>query len=97
MLFPTGSQRHLAANNIKYYRSRKVIASSMTSPHTLSSNVFTWNFDEKHIDMILGHNVEQRGSMLKLPISVLECTEEAIWRGRLEIWLFQGVNLGEIG
>ncbi len=33
------------------------------------------NFDAKHVDVILGHNVEYRSSMLRLPILVLECSK----------------------
>ncbi len=54
----------------------------------------------KHVDVILGHNVEYNASMSRLPILVLE--KEATWRGGggmpegLEIWLFHGANADEI-
>ena len=31
-----------------------------------------WNFDVEHVAVILGHNVEYTGSMLRLPILVLK-------------------------
>ncbi len=52
--------------------------------------------------MILGHNIEYNGSMSRQPILVLECSKGShLERGgmpnRTEIWLFQGVNMDEIG
>ncbi len=34
-------------------------------------NVLKWNFDGKHVEVILGHDVEERGLMVRLPISAL--------------------------
>ncbi len=51
--------------------------------------------------MILGHIVEYTGSMLRLPILELECSEEGHLDGgatpnRTQMWLFEGVKVDEI-
>ena len=56
----------------------------------------------ERVDVILGHNVECRGSKSRLPILVPECSKGTHWEGgampnRRDIWLFQGVNVDEIG
>ncbi len=60
-----------------------------------------WNFGVKHVDVILGHNVEHTGSMSRLPILVLECSkgrlEGRAVPNRTEICLFEGVKVDEIG
>ncbi len=49
------------------------------------------------------HNVQYTGSMLRLPILVLECSKGRQLQGaggmpnRREIWLFEGLNMDEIG
>ncbi len=53
----------------------KVIALSVTSPHTLYRNMLRWDFDVERVDVILGHNVGYTGSMSRLPILVLECSK----------------------
>ncbi len=49
----------------------------------------------KHVDVILGHDVEYRDSMSRLPILVPECSKGSHME-RVEIWLFEGVKLPEI-
>ncbi len=34
-----------------------------------------WNFDVERIDLVLGHNVEYTGPVLRLPVLVLECSK----------------------
>ena len=57
----------------------------------------------QRVNVILGHNVEYIGSMSRLPILVPECSKVRQLGGgggmpnRREIWLFQGVNVDEIG
>ncbi len=50
--------------------------------------------------MILRRNVQYRGSLSRLPILVLECSNKTNWRGRhtkqAENWLFQGADVDEI-
>ncbi len=46
----------------------------MTSLHTLSENTLVWNFDVKHVNVILGHNVVYRDVLLQLPILMLQCS-----------------------
>ncbi len=41
----------------------------MTTPHALHWDILRWNFEVEHVDIILGHNVEYRGSLLWLPRS----------------------------
>ncbi len=36
-----------------------------------------WNFGVESVDVILGHNVEYTGSMSRLPILVLECSNRS--------------------
>ena len=55
----------------------------------------------EHVDVILGHNVENRGSMSRLPILVPECSKGRQLEGgampnRTEIWHFEGVNADEM-
>ncbi len=38
-------------------------------------SVLRGNFDMEHIDVILGHHVEHRDSMSRLPILVVECSK----------------------
>ncbi len=52
--------------------------------------------------MILGHNVEYTGSMSRLPILVLECSNGGHLEGegmpnRTQMLLFEGVKVDEIG
>ncbi len=51
--------------------------------------------------MILRHNVQYRGSLLGLPIMVVECSkrdqlERPKQPNRLKIRLFQGANVDEV-
>ncbi len=46
-----------------------------------SYTVLRCNFDAERVDVILGHNVEYRGSKARLPISVLECSKQGLERG----------------
>ena len=63
-------------SHLKYIQSLlQVITSSLTSPHALYCSVLRWNFDVESADVILGHNVEYRGFMSRLPILVLECSK----------------------
>ncbi len=39
--------------------------------HALYWIIFEWNFDMEHIDVMFGHDVENKGSMLRLPMLVL--------------------------
>ncbi len=43
----------------------------------------------KHVDVILGHDVEYRDSMSRLPILVLECSKRSHME-RVDVWLFEG-------
>ncbi len=47
----------------------------MTTPYALHWDILRWNFEVEHVAMILGHNVEDRGSLLWLPILLLECSK----------------------
>ncbi len=40
-----------------------------------------WNFDVERVAVILGHNVQYTGSMLRLPILELECSKEGHLEG----------------
>ncbi len=56
----------------------------------------------EHVGVILGHNVEYTGSMSRLPILVLECSNRGHLEGggmpkRTEKWLFEGGKVDEIG
>ena len=70
----------------------------MTSPHTLHWDILRWNFLVEHIDTILRHNVQFRGSLWGLSILVLECSNrdqlerEACQRG-WKLGLFRGQTL----
>ncbi len=51
--------------------------------------------------MILGHNVQYRGSMSRTSILVIECSKETTWRGamlnRIALCHFEGIKEHEIG
>ncbi len=52
------------------------LAMGMTTPHALHSDILRWNFDVKHVDMILRYNVEFRASLPGLPILMSQCSTQ---------------------
>ncbi len=54
----------------------------MTTPHALHWDILMWNLDVEHVDMILRHNVQYRGSLSVLPTLVQNAQNETNWRGR---------------
>ncbi len=62
------------------------LAIGMTTPHALHWDILSRNFDVEHIDMILRHNVQYRGSLSGLPILVLLSRSE---RRQSRSWPFR--------